>query len=48
MKYYLFAMLPNIKTLLGITIAVLFTLAILGFVATAENENTLVKEEDKE
>ena len=48
MKYYLFAMLPNIKTLLGITIAVLFTLAILGFVATSENENTLVEEEDKE
>lgn len=48
MKYYLFAMLPNIKTLLGITIAVLFTLAIIGFVATAENEDALVKEEDKE
>ena len=48
MGYYLFAILPNIKTLLGITIAVLFTLVILGFVATAENENTLVKEEDME
>lgn len=48
MKYYLFAMLPNIKTLLGITIAVLFMFAIIGFIAIAENEDALVKEEDKE
>ena len=48
MKYYLFAMLPNIKTLLGVIIAVLFALAILGIVATAQNENTLIKENNEE
>ena len=48
MKYYLFAMLPNIKTLLEVIIVVLFVLAILGFIATAEDENKLIKENDKE
>jgi uncharacterized protein YacL len=48
MKYYLFAMLPNIKTLLGVIVAVLFVLVILGFIATAENANTLTEENYKE
>lgn len=48
MKYYLFAMLPNIKTLLGIIIAVLFVFAIFGFIATAENDNTLTEENNEE
>ena len=48
MKYYLFAMLPNIKTLLEVIVAVLFVFAIFGFIATAENENKLIKENDKE
>lgn len=48
MKYYLFAMLPNIKTLLGVIIAILFVFAIFGFIATAEDENTLTEENDKE
>ena len=47
MKYYLFAMLPNIKTLLEVIIVVLFVLVILGIGATAENENTLTEENDK-
>jgi len=41
MKYYLFAMLPNIKTLLGVVIAILFVFAVLGIIIKAENENTL-------
>ena len=48
MKYYLFAMLPNIKTLLGIMIAVLFIIAILGFIATAENEHIEFEENKTE
>ena len=48
MKYYLFAMLPNIKTLLEVIIVVLFALAILGIVATAQNENTLTEENNEE
>lgn len=49
MKYYLFAILPNIKTLLGVIIAVLFVLAIIGFIAIAsENENVLREENEKE
>ena len=48
MNYYLFAMLPNIKTLLGVVIAFLFVFAVIGFIATAEDENTLIKENDKE
>lgn len=39
MKYYLFAMLPNIKTLLGVIIAVLFAFAILGIIIKAQNES---------
>ena len=38
MKYYLFAMLPNIKTLLGVIIAVLFVLVILSIIITTQNE----------
>ena len=48
MKYYLFAMLPNIKILLTIVIVVLFLFAIFGFIATAENENTLTEENNEE
>jgi len=48
MKYYLFAMLPNIKTLLGVVIAFLFLFAVIGFIATAEDENTLIKEKDED
>jgi len=48
MKYYLFAMLPNIKTLFEVIIAFLFVFAVIGFIATAEDENTLIKEKDKE
>lgn len=48
MKYYLFAMLPNIKTLLGGIIFILFSFAIFGFIATAENENTLTEENKEE
>lgn len=48
MKYYLFAMLPNIKTLLEVIIVVLFVLVILGIAATAQNENTLTEENNEE
>ena len=48
MKYYLFAILPNIKTLLEVIIAILFVFAIFGFIATAEDENMLTEENDKE
>ena len=49
MKYYLFAILPNIKILLGIIIAVLFLFAIIGFIAIAsENETMWVGDEKKE
>lgn len=50
MKYYLFAILPNIKILLGVIIVVLFVFAICGFIVVAsENEDkkmSEVKDED--
>lgn len=49
MKYYLFAILPNIKILLSIIVVVLFVFAIVGFIAMAsENENMLDEENKKE
>lgn len=50
MKYYLFAMIPNIKTLLCVIIVVLFVFAICGFIVVAsENEDkkmSEIKDED--
>lgn len=40
MKYYLFAILPNIKILLGFIIAVLFVFAICGFIAIASEDES--------
>lgn len=50
MKYYLFAILPNIQILLGFIIAVLFVFAICGFIVVAsKNEDkkmSEIKDED--
>lgn len=50
MKYYLFAILPNIKILLGFIIAVLFVFAVCGFIVVAsKNEDkkmSEIKDED--
>lgn len=45
MKYYLFAILPNIKILLGFIIAVLFVFAMCGLIAIASESETERKKE---
>lgn len=40
MKYYLFAILPNIKILLGFIIVVLFVFTICGFIAIASEDES--------
>lgn len=47
MKYYLFAMLPNIKLLISIIIATLFLFAIIGFIAIATENETMCVEDEK-
>lgn len=47
MKYYLFAILPNIKILLGFIIVVLFVFAICGLVVIGTEGDTIEREKEK-
>lgn len=47
MKYYLFAILPNIKILLGFIIVVLFVFAVCGLVAIASEGDYLERKKEK-